>query len=73
MMKVSVMAMAVLLLAACGEKIQTNSSSYKPDEKAWQSPATPFSAKGYKAGNQAAWEAQMRERIQTQNEYQRVN
>lgn len=73
MMKASVMAMAVLLLAACGEKVQTNAGSYKPDEKAWKTGATPFSAKGYKGGDKAGWDTQMRERIQGQNEYQRVN
>jgi hypothetical protein len=64
---------AMLVLAGCGEKEQTASSGYKPDEKAWQTAATPYGARNYKGGDRAAWETQMRERIQAQNEYGRVN
>lgn len=73
MIKTSVMAIAVLMLAACGERAQTISSSYKPDQKAWQSRASPYAVNGYKAGDQARWEAQLRNRNQAQNEYLRVN
>jgi outer membrane biogenesis lipoprotein LolB len=73
MIKISVMAIALLLLAACGEREQTISSSYKPDQKAWQSGATPYAANGYKAGDKARWDQQLRDRNQVQNEYLRVN
>jgi major membrane immunogen (membrane-anchored lipoprotein) len=64
---------AALLLGACGEKDQTISSSYKPDEKAWQAASSPYKAAGYQGGDKAAWEAQMRQRVKGQDEYLRVN
>ncbi|MDO8300492.1 hypothetical protein [Lacisediminimonas sp.] len=65
---------AALLLAGCGEKPQSINSSYKPDQKAWQAaPGSPFNAAGYKAGAKGAWDTQMRDRNQAQNEYNKVN
>ncbi len=65
---------AALLLAGCGEKPQSINGSYKPDQKAWQAPAgSPVNAAGYKAGDKGAWETQMRDRGQAQNEYTKVN
>lgn len=73
MMKISLIALSVLLLAACGEKEQTISGSYKPDQKAWQGAGGTYHANGYKGGDKAAWDAQMRQRAQVQNEYVRIN
>ncbi len=65
---------ALLLLAGCGEKEQTINGSYKPDQKAWQAASgSPYNAAGYKAGAKAAWDTQMRDRAQVQNEYIKVN
>ena len=61
-----------VLLSACGEKEQTVSGSYKSDQKAWESAASPYMAKNYKGNDKAAWETQMRDRIRAQNEYNRV-
>jgi len=65
---------AVLILAcflsACGEKPQT-ATQKKPDRSAYSGPAGAYSAGTWKAGDSAAWEAQMRSRAQEQNEYSR--
>jgi len=64
-------------LLGCGEKPQSldGSSSRKADEQAWavSSTAEPeFAAKGWKAtGDKAAWEQQIRQRGQAQNDYAR--
>ena len=60
------------LLAGCGEKEQTSSGSYKPDQKAWQSAPSPYTAANYKGNDKAAWDSQMRDRMRFQNEYNRV-
>ena len=64
---------ALLALSACSEPVQ------KMEHKATDSPpwtiseaATPgFAAPGWKAGDKTAWEAQMRKRNQSQNDYAR--
>ncbi|HJV63650.1 MAG TPA: hypothetical protein VJ743_22065 [Albitalea sp.] len=58
-------------LAACGEKVQT-ATPRKADQRAWQGTDNGYAATGWKAGDKAGWEDQMRARAQTQNEYNRV-
>jgi len=66
-----------LAMVACGEKPQTidGSSARKSDEPAWavSNTADPaFSAPGWKTtGDKAAWEQQIRQRGQAQNDYAR--
>lgn len=64
------LAVALVGLAGCGEKPQT--SARKPDGKAWESAGASFAAPGFKPGNEAAWDEQMRVRAQGQNEYSRA-
>jgi hypothetical protein len=72
-------AAAVLLgaaaLAGCGERSQTlDRSARKPDTQPWavSEAATPaYIAPGWKAGDKTAWEEQLRQRNQAQNEYVR--
>ncbi|WP_088279261.1 hypothetical protein [Ideonella sp. A 288] len=59
-----------LALSACGEKAQTTSAR-KSDGKAWEMAPNGYVAGGWKAGDQASWEQQMRQRAQAQNEYTR--
>jgi len=61
-----------LALAACGEK--TAGAAKKSDVPAFQGStgASAYTASGWKAGDQTAWEQQMRSRNQGQNEYSRV-
>ena len=60
----------LLALAGCTEKPQTQTR--KSDSKAWEATASGYTAPGFKAGDQAAWEEQMRNRAQGQNEYSRA-
>ena len=68
-------AAAVLSLAGCGEKAQTlDASAKKVDPQPWSvsSAAEPaYAAPGWKAGDKTAWEAQIRQRNQAQNDYVR--
>jgi hypothetical protein len=57
-------------LAACGEKPQV-AATKKSDSKPWEGAQNSFVAQGWKAGDQASWESQMRVRAQGQNEYSR--
>ena len=62
-------------LAACTEKPQVaGASGRKVDAPAWSTSdaAKPgFAAAGWKGGDKAAWDAQMRARNQSQNDYAR--
>ena len=59
-------------LAACTEKPQTLTPR-KADTTASQGTGTQFMAPGWKAGDQASWEEEMRARTQRgQNEYSRA-
>ena len=61
----------VLGLAACSEKPQTITTG-KGGAPAAAGTGTPFMEPGWKAGDQASWEEQMRSRAQHgQNEYSR--
>lgn len=71
---VSAVAALVLNLAGCGEKPQTGATVRKTDTPAWQAAENPFVAPGWTAGDNASWEAQLRERARRgQNEYTRVS
>ena len=64
---------AAALLAACGEKPQTATAAVKKsDSQAWKGADNRYVAAGWKAGDQASWEEQMRSRARGQNEYNRV-
>ena len=62
---------ACLALAACGEKAA--GAAKKADVPAFQGStgASAYVANGWKAGDQTAWEQQLRSRAQGQNEYAR--
>ena len=64
-----------LSLAACGEKPQAmDTSAKKADAEPWTvaDKANPaFYAPGWKVGDKTAWEDQMRQRNQAQNDYKR--
>lgn len=68
-------ALALLLaLVACGERRQTlDSSGKRVDEPAWAASTRDptFAATGWKAGDKSAWEQQIRQRNQAQNDYAR--
>jgi hypothetical protein len=68
---VSLLAVTALGLAGCGEKPQT-AATKKADSQAWQASSGSFVAEGWKVGDQASWEEQLRSRAQGQNDYSRV-
>jgi hypothetical protein len=69
---VMLIAATAVASAACAEKPQT-AQTRKSDVEPWDAgAAVTFAAPGWKAGDQASWEEQMRTRAQGQNEYSRV-
>ena len=68
-------AAVLIALAACTEKPQgQGESGRKVDAAAWSASdsAKPgFAASGWKGGDKAAWETQLRARNQAQNDYAR--
>lgn len=64
---------AVLALAACGEKPQ-NLGGAKQDAAPYSGTGSPFVAQGWKAGDKASWEQQLKARTQAgQNDYAKTN
>ncbi len=60
-----------LVLAGCGERVQTIpvGTAKKTDSVTWQITDNGFVAPGWTPGNEASWEAQMKKRAQSQNDY----
>jgi len=74
-MRAAFFAAAALLLSGCGEVDQTMSAEQvnRADEPAFKGAHNQNVAKGWTPGTRAAWEKQVRERGQLQNEYQKTN
>ena len=71
--RILIVAMLAAGLAACGEKAQTvQPAMKKSDGHAWDGAQNAYVAAGWKAGDKASWETQMRQRAQSQNEYNRA-
>lgn len=69
----AVVVIAVVGLSACGDKPQEGAkAAKKADAKAWDSGSDTFKADGWKAGDKASWEQQLKARAEKQNEYARV-
>ena len=65
-------ALSLLALTACSEKAQTAGAARKTDAAAHTGASAAYTAAGFKAGDKAAWENQIRQRNQGQNEYSRA-
>ena len=64
---------AAIALAGCGEKAQTAGSAKKTDAKPWEGAQAAYAAEGWKAGEKAAWDAQLKARTERgQNESPRT-
>jgi hypothetical protein len=64
---------AVLALAGCGDKPQ-GIGGVKNDAAPFTGVAdTKFAQPGWKAGDKASWEQQLKTRAQNQNDYSRAN
>ena len=60
----------VAALAACGERDQSTANAKRnADTPAWESSSSKYIVPGYTPGDKAAWEAQLRERAQGQNDF----
>ena len=71
--RILVAVLSFAVLGACGEKPQTTASgAKKSDTRAYEGAQGPYAASGWKTGDRASWEEQMRVRVQTQNEYLRT-
>jgi hypothetical protein len=65
---------AAAALSACGDKTQALESGVKVDSQAFQGTGMPYAVPGWKQGDKASWEQQVKTRTQqTQNEYTKVN
>lgn len=75
MSRLALIALSGLLLAACSETDQalTAGNTNRADAAPWQGAKEPYVAQGWKQGDKASWETQLRTRSQYQNEYVRVN
>ncbi len=62
---------ALALLGGCTEKPQ-GVGLPKSATPAWQGAQDPFVAPGWKVGDRASWQAQLRDRAKGQNEYLRI-
>ena len=62
---------AAFALSACSERPQT-AQTRKSDTKPWEASQSAYMASGFKGGDKTAWETQMRQRAQGQNEHSRT-
>ena len=58
--------------AACGESTSGTKTAKKSDAKSWEGAGSTYAAPGWKPGDKASWDEQMRLRIQSQNDYARA-
>ncbi len=66
-------AVAAIALAGCGEKLQSAGTEKRSDAKPWEGAQAAYAADGWKAGDKATWEAQLKARTERgQNEYPRT-
>lgn len=61
----------VLALGGCERAQTARPAAKKSDGKPWETSQAGFAAPGFQAGDAARWEAQLRQRAQSQNEYLR--
>ena len=69
---VSALLAASVAMAACGDSASGSKAAKKADGKPWDGAGSTFAAPGWKQGDKASWDEQMRLRAQSQNEYTRV-
>ena len=62
---------AALALVGCAEKDQV-AATKKADDKPWEASQNAYVVQGWKGGDQASWEQQLKARSQNQNEYSRA-
>lgn len=66
--------LAASTLTACGDRQQSAATPSKDATPYSGTGVAPFTVSGWKAGDKAAWEQQLKARMQnSQNEYSKVN
>ena len=70
--RVAALLAVAVAVSACGESTSGSKSTKKADGKAWEGAGPTFAASGWKPGDKASWDEQMRVRVQLQNDYARA-
>ena len=70
--RVGALLAVAVAVSACGESTSGSKSTKKADGKAWEGAGPTFAASGWKPGDKASWDEQMRVRVQLQNDYARA-
>ncbi len=70
--RVGALLAVAVAVSACGESTSGSKSTKKADGKAWEGAGPTFAAAGWKPGDKASWDEQMRVRAQSQNDYARA-
>ena len=66
--------LAVLALSACGERDQSMVvGRHKSSDEPWRGVQNGFAVRTWTPSDKAGWETQLRQRAQTQNEYNKIN
>ena len=66
--------LAVLALPACGERDQSMAEGRRGAvDEPWRGAQNGYAVKAWTPSDKAGWENQLRQRAQSQNEYNRVN
>ena len=74
MMRALLLVTSAFALTACGEPQQELRGTVKQDTAAFQGTGKPYVAGGWKTGDKASWEGQLKTRTQAgQNDYNKVN
>jgi len=74
MRRAALMMGALLALSACGERDQTLASNrHKSPDQPWQGAKNAYVEKNWTPSDKAGWETQLRNRAQSQNEYNKTN
>ncbi len=69
---VSAVLAAVFGLSACSDSSSGAKAAKKVDGKSWEGAGSAYAASGWKPGDKATWEEQLRARAQSQNDYSRA-
>lgn len=74
MMRLSLILATLFFLSGCNQPSQSQADARTAgDTPAWKGADAIFMAPGWKAGDKVAWEKQLHQRAQTQNEYMKAN
>lgn len=75
MKRVLFVVLCAALAGGCGERdqVKTAANAAARDTPPWKGAQNPYVTPGWRAGDQGAWETQLRQRARYQNEYLKAN